>query len=91
MHGMSIQGETVAQVLAALRARHVSAGRYNTSRHNIAVNLRHVPGSYYVYSALPWAPGQVILFVGPTRTQPAPQAPVRKGHDGIQPKASPTP
>jgi len=91
MHGMSIQGQTVAQVVAALRARHVSVARFNTSRNNIAVNLRHVPGRYYVYSALPWAPGQVILFVGPTRTQPAPPSPVRKGHDGIQPTASPAP
>jgi hypothetical protein len=91
MHGMSIQGKTVAQVVAALRARHVSVGRYNTTRNSIAVNLRHVPGRYYVYSALPWAPGQVILFVGPTRTPPAPHSPVRKGHYGIEPKASPTP
>lgn len=91
MHGMSIQGETVAQVVAALRARHVTVARFNTSRNNVAVNLHHVPASYYVYDALPWASGQVMLFVGPSRTQPLVKTPVPKGQDGIRPKASATP
>lgn len=94
MYGMNIKGETVAQVVAALRARHVTVARFNTMQNNLGVNLRHVPGSYYVYDADPWAPGQVMLFVGRTRTQQLPKAPVLKGHRGvrkIEPKASPTP
>ncbi len=87
MHGMSIQGQTVAQVLAALRARHVTVPLFNTIRNHIGVNARHVPGGWYVYDAVPWARGQVMLFVGPTRTQPKLGSGVRKG----QPQASPSP
>ncbi|HEX3489872.1 MAG TPA: hypothetical protein VHU92_11030 [Streptosporangiaceae bacterium] len=86
MHGMSIKGETVAQVVAALRARHVTVPLFNRISNNIAGNVPRVPGNWYVYDAVPWAPGQVMLFVGPTRTQPVPRQPTGKG----APKASPT-
>jgi hypothetical protein len=88
MHGMSIQGQTVAQVLAALRARHVTVPLFNTIRKNLGVNVHHVPGNWYVYDATPWAPGQVMLSVGKTRTQPVPKAPVQNGN---QAQPSPTP
>jgi hypothetical protein len=88
MHGMSVQGQTVARVLAALRARHVTVPLFSTIRNNIGVNVRHVPGSWYVYDAVPWAPGQVMLFAGQTRTQPVAKAPVPNGN---QPQPSPTP
>ncbi len=88
MHGMSVQGQTVAQVLAALRARHVTVPLFNTIRKNLGVNVHHVPGNWYVYDATPWAPGQVMLSVGKTRTQPAAKAPVQNGN---QPQPSPTP
>ncbi len=87
MHGMSIQGQTVAQVLAALRARHLTVPLFNTIRNHIGVNVHHVPGGWYVYDAVPWARGQVMLFVGPTRTQPKLGSGVPKG----QPQASPSP
>jgi hypothetical protein len=29
-------------------------------------NVRQVPGDWYVHDAVRWAPGQVMLFVGPT-------------------------
>jgi hypothetical protein len=86
MHGMSVQGQTVAQVLAALRARHVTVPVFNTIRKNIGVSLHHVPGGWYVYDATPWAPGQVMLFVGQTRTQPKLGSGDRNG-----PQPSPTP
>jgi hypothetical protein len=90
MHGMSIQGKTVAQVVAALHRRHITVPLFNRMHNNIAANVSHVPGNWYVYSADPWAPGQVLLFVGPTRTEPAPGEPVRKG-GGPHASASPAP
>jgi hypothetical protein len=87
MHGMSIKGETVAQVLAALHARHVTVPIFNTIRHNTGVNVHHVPGTWYVYDATPWAPGQVMLFVGPSRTQPKLGSGTRRAP---QPSPSPT-
>jgi hypothetical protein len=86
MHGMSIQGQTVAQVVAALHRRHVTVPLFNLTRHGIAVNVRHIPGTWYVYGAVPWAPGQVLLFAGPAKTQPAPGQPA-----GPQPRPTPTP
>jgi len=40
-----------------------------------AGNLRHVPGTRYVYDAAPWTSQQVMLFVGPTKTPPAAKSP----------------
>ncbi|MGH3205349.1 MAG: hypothetical protein ACRDP5_25365, partial [Streptosporangiaceae bacterium] len=62
-------------VLALLRARHVTVPVYNYAHDGSARNVSHVPGTWYVYDADPWAPGQVMLSVGPTRTQPANPAP----------------
>jgi len=87
MHGMSVQGETVAQVVAALHARHVTVPLFNTVRKSVGRNVRHVPGDWYVYDAVPWAPGQVMLFVGPTRTEPKLGSGVSRGP---QPSPSPT-
>jgi hypothetical protein len=70
MHGMTIKGKTVAEVVAQLRARHVSVAFYNEPGRNGYVNVHSVPGGWYVYDAVPWAPGQVMLFVGPTAHQP---------------------
>jgi hypothetical protein len=74
MHGLKFVGDTVAQVLALLRARHIAVPVYNYDQQGYAKNVHHVPGSWYVYDATPWAPQQVMLFVGPTRT-PQPQSP----------------
>jgi len=76
MHGLNIHGKTVAQVEAMLSRRHVTAARFNVERKGIARNLRRAPGQWYVYDAVPWAPRQVLLFVGPSRTQPPAGAPV---------------
>ncbi|HEY1639781.1 MAG TPA: hypothetical protein VGG35_03770 [Streptosporangiaceae bacterium] len=81
MHGLDIHGKTVAQVEAMLRQRHVTAVRFNVERHGVARNQSQAPGRWYVYDAVPWASRQVLLFVGPTRTEPkagppAPGSPV---------------
>lgn len=71
MHGLKFVGDTVTQVLALLRPRHVTVAVYNYDRPGYGgKNVRRVPGTWYVYDATPWAPGQVMLSVGPTRTQP---------------------
>lgn len=88
MHGMRVTGRTVAQVLAALRHRGVSVPRFNYAHRGYARNLRSVPGSWFVYDAVPWAPQQVLLFVGPARTQPNPGPPRRAAG---QPAPSPSP
>ena len=75
LHGLHFAGDTVTQVLAMLRERHVTVPVFNYAQSGGARNVSHVPGTWYVYDADPWAPGQVLLFVGPTRTQPGNQAP----------------
>jgi hypothetical protein len=70
MHGMHFRGRTVAAVLAMLRKRHVTVPVFHYTAKNIGKLLRpgKVPGTWYVYDADPWAPGQVMLWVGPTRS-----------------------
>jgi hypothetical protein len=79
----------VAQVLAALRHRGVSVPLFNEIRRGYARHLRSVPGTWFVYEAVPWAPHQVMLFVGPARTQPNPEPPQPVGGQPA-PSASPT-
>lgn len=70
MHGLHFQGRTVAAVLAMLRKRHVTVPVFHYTVKNIGKLLRpgKVPGTWYVYDADPWAPGQVMLWAGPTRS-----------------------
>jgi hypothetical protein len=75
MHGLNYAGDTVAQVLAMLAQRDVTVPVFNVDQHGYARNVAHVPGTWYVYDATPWAPHQVMLMAGPTRTQPAAQTP----------------
>ncbi len=78
LHGMRVTGHTVAQVLAMLRHRGVSVPWFNYDHRGYARNLRSVPGTWFVYDAVPWAQQQVMLFVGPTRTpHPGAARPVR--------------
>jgi hypothetical protein len=86
MHGMHVQGQTVARVVAGLAARHATVAWFS----NNGRPLRHVPGGWFVYDAVPWAPQQVMLFVGPTRHGHAgsPDTPVSV--NSPVPAASPT-
>jgi hypothetical protein len=70
MHGLRFQGQTVSKVLAMLRERDVTVPVFNYASQGYARNLSHVPGTWYVYDATPWALHQVMLSVGPTRTPP---------------------
>jgi hypothetical protein len=71
MHGLRFQGLTVARVLAMLRQRDVTVPVFNYDDHGSGKLLHSVPGRWYVYDADPWAPRQVMLFVGPVWPQPA--------------------
>jgi hypothetical protein len=72
MHGLRYRGRTVATVLALLRARHVTVPQYRYVHASFGHELRsdQVPSDWYVLNAIPWAPGQVLLFVGPTPKGP---------------------
>lgn len=89
LHGMRVTGRTVAQALAALRHRGVSVPLFDVIRRGYARHLRSVPGTWFVYDAVPWASQQVMLFVGPARKQPNPGAP-QPVHGKPAPSASPT-
>lgn len=89
LHGMRVTGRTVAQVLAALRHRGVSVPLFDVMRRGYARHLRSVPGTWFVYDAVPWAPQQVMLFAGPARTQPN-QGPPQPAGGQPAPSASPT-
>jgi hypothetical protein len=70
LYGLDIAGRRLSAVLAMVRERHVSVAEYQfmTPRRG-GVLARHVPLNWFVYNADPWAPGQVLLFVGKTRHQ----------------------
>lgn len=87
LHGMRISGDRVARVLALLRHRDVTVRWFNYAHRGYARNLRSVPGTWFVYDAVPWAPGQVLLFVGPSR-HPHPGA-GRPVHGKPSPSPSP--
>ena len=70
LHGMRITGDRVAQVLAMLRHRGVRVPLFNYAHRGYARNLRSVPGTWFVYDAVPWAPGQVLLFARPGTSIP---------------------
>jgi hypothetical protein len=40
--------------------------RWQTAEAASALRPQQVPPSWHVYNAIPWAPGQVLLFVGPS-------------------------
>ena len=75
MHGMTVKGKTVTEVVAQLHARHVSVADFNVEGRTGNTNVHSVPGGWYVYDAVPWAPGEVMLFVGPTPHEPPAGAP----------------
>jgi hypothetical protein len=90
MHGMRVRGRTVAQVLVLLRARGVSVPVFNYARGDVARNVRHVPGGWFVYDATPWAPREVMLSVGPVRTPPPVGAPQPVSSRAPVPSPAPT-
>jgi hypothetical protein len=75
LHGMRLQGRHVSAVLAMIAGRGVTAAEFHVTTAKGTGELwpaSKVPGNWWVYGADPWAPGQVMLWVGKTRHQPAP-------------------
>ncbi|HUC27218.1 MAG TPA: hypothetical protein VMA73_31370 [Streptosporangiaceae bacterium] len=87
MHGLRFVGKTVATVLAMLARRGVTVPQWRVQRTNgcLTVSRHTVPRSWYVYQAVPWAPGQVLLWA--SSTWPAGTCTPSAG----QPVASPSP
>lgn len=76
LHGLHIIGQRVGAVIAMMKTRHVTVAVYHTLKHgNDEVTLSKVPSTWYVYDAIPWSNGKVLLEVGKTRHQPAPGPP----------------
>ena len=69
MHGLKFRDKTVPAVLAMLRRRHVTARLRDFYTAQI-VNAGDLRGTWYVYNADPWAPQQVLLYIGTSRTNP---------------------
>jgi hypothetical protein len=90
MHGLTYQGAAVPVVLAMLRARHVSVPqyRYQSAAGGLCGSLPHpIPATWRVYDAVPWAPHQVLLWVGPPAGAATPPC---KSSGKPSPVASPT-
>ena len=87
MHGLRFVGKKVSTVLTMLAKRGVSVPQWRVQRTSgcLTVSRQTVPRSWYVYQAVPWAPGQVLLWASSTwpLTACTPSAP--------QPIASPSP
>ena len=83
LHGLSVRGLRVTQVLAMLRQRHVTVAWFDVQAGGESTNERRVPSSYFVSDANPWSPGEVQLSV--SKTWPPPSAPA------AGPVASPSP
>ncbi len=68
LHGLHILNVRLSTVLALLRARHVRVTRKfgavvgNSAKFEPA---RLIPRTWFVYDAMPWSPGTVLLNVGP--------------------------
>ena len=68
MHGLRFVGRTVDAVLRLLARRDVTVPQWRVQRARgcLTVSRRTLPGNWYVYQAVPWAPGQVLLWASST-------------------------
>jgi hypothetical protein len=89
LHGLRIDGQRVRTVLRLIRTRHETATAFHiTNWRGLGKIVRHVPPSWFVYEADPRAPGQVMLWAGPTR-QPQPVSTPQPGNPA--PTSTPAP
>ena len=85
MHGLHYLGKSVAAVLAMLAKRGVTVPQWRVQRAGQCYvdARRSVPGNWLVYNAVPWAPGQVVLWAA--KTLPVPMC------SGVRVTPSPSP
>jgi hypothetical protein len=65
LHCVDLRGRTVAQAIVVLKRHRMVASQYRPSPGITAPAA--IPGGWYVADALPWSPGQVLLWVQPTK------------------------
>jgi hypothetical protein len=87
LYGLHYQGRSVAAVLAMLARRGVTVPQWRVQRAGQCYTEARleVPPTWVVYQAVPWAPGQILLWAA--RTVPVPACTPTPG----QPVASPAP
>jgi hypothetical protein len=66
MAGLRFKNRPVAEVLPQLEARGLKVVGYNSGPGPNLQGHDSVPGSWYVHDATPFAPGEVVFFVGET-------------------------
>ncbi|GAB3432473.1 hypothetical protein [Flindersiella endophytica] len=65
LEGLAWPNKTVAQVREMLARRDAVVAEFRVDRGGRSERERSVPGNWYVNGALPWKPGEVLLFVSP--------------------------
>jgi hypothetical protein len=77
LHCVDVRGRTIDQALPLLRRAKVTVAQWRydgPQRADGGTEVRatsdrgKIPGTWYVEDADPWAPGQVLLFVGPAKS-----------------------
>jgi hypothetical protein len=75
LHCVDVRHRTVAEARTLLKAHKMTVARFNyelrPGYYTSTADPAKIPGSWYVANADPWAPGQVLLAVRPTRPGPA--------------------
>lgn len=72
LHGLRIIGHRLGAGLALMRTRHVTVALYHTLvHHNREIVIHNPSRSWFVYDAIPWSKGKVLLEVGKTKHRPA--------------------
>lgn len=61
-----VYGHPLSQVLALFARHHVTVAVCRNPANN-NINPSKAPGDWYVQNVIPWSPGQVIIWVGPTQ------------------------
>lgn len=67
MEGMKVRNRTVAEVLPEIEAKGLKVNHYLTGNQPQLDSSESAPGNWYVHDASPYAPGEVTLYVGPTK------------------------
>lgn len=72
LHGLSglVLGHPIGKILPLLAERHVIVTQCRLGSGSGTCDPSHMPDSWYIQSVTPWAPGQVIVWIGPKAAPP---------------------